>query len=101
MAPNLVQSLEGVPALVHGGPFANISHGCNSCIATKTALKLSDIVVTEAGFGADLGAEKFLDIKCRDLGIWPDLVVIVTTVRSLKYNAGTWARNFSFLKLPC
>ena len=88
LAPNLVQSLEGVPALVHGGPFANISHGCNSCIATKTALKLSDIVVTEAGFGADLGAEKFLDIKCRDLGIWPDLVVIVTTVRSLKYNAG-------------
>ncbi len=88
LAPNLVQSLEGVPALVHGGPFANISHGCNSCIATKTALKLSDIVVTEAGFGADLGAEKFLDIKCRDLGLWPDLVVIVTTVRSLKYNAG-------------
>ena len=87
LAPNLVQSLEGVPALVHGGPFANISHGCNSCIATKTALKLSDIVVTEAGFGADLGAEKFLDIKCRDLGLWPDLVVIVTTVRSLKYNA--------------
>ncbi|MBR5181549.1 MAG: formate--tetrahydrofolate ligase [Clostridiales bacterium] len=88
MSPNLVQSLEGVPALVHGGPFANISHGCNTCIATKTALKLSDIVVTEAGFGADLGAEKFLDIKCRDLGIWPDLVVLVTTVRSLKYNAG-------------
>ena len=88
MCPNLVQSLEGVPALVHGGPFANISHGCNTCIATKTALKLGDIVVTEAGFGADLGAEKFLDIKCRDLGIWPDLVVIVTTVRSLKYNAG-------------
>ena len=88
LSPNLVQSLEGVPALVHGGPFANISHGCNTCIATKTALKLSDIVVTEAGFGADLGAEKFLDIKCRDLGIWPDLVVLVTTVRSLKYNAG-------------
>ncbi|MBR3246903.1 MAG: formate--tetrahydrofolate ligase [Clostridiales bacterium] len=88
MCPNLVQSLEGVPAFVHGGPFANISHGCNTCIATKTALKLGDIVVTEAGFGADLGAEKFLDIKCRDLGIWPDLVVIVTTVRSLKYNAG-------------
>ncbi len=88
MCPNLVQSLEGVPALVHGGPFANISHGCNTCIATKTALKLGDIVVTEAGFGADLGAEKFLDIKCRGLGIWPDLVVIVTTVRSLKYNAG-------------
>ena len=88
LSPNLVQSLEGVPALVHGGPVANISHGCNTCIATKTALKLSDIVVTEAGFGADLGAEKFLDIKCRDLGIWPDLVVLVTTVRSLKYNAG-------------
>ena len=88
LAPNLVQSLEGVPALVHGGPFANISHGCNTCIATKTALKLSDIVVTEAVVGADLGAEKFRDIKCRDLGIWPDLVVLVTTVRSLKYNAG-------------
>lgn len=88
ICPNLVQSLEGVPTLVHGGPFANISHGCNTAIATKSALKLSDIVVTEAGFGADLGAEKFLDIKCRNLGIWPDLVVIVTTVRSLKYNAG-------------
>ena len=95
MCPNLVQSLEGVPALVHGGPFANISHGCNTCIATKTALKLSDIVVTEAGFGADLGAEKFLDIKCRDLGIWPDLVVIVTTVRSLKYNAGIPKQDLS------
>ncbi len=87
MCPNLVQSLEGVPALVHGGPFANISHGCNTCIATKTALKLSDIVVTEAGFGADLGA--------RDLGIWPDLVVIVTTVRSLKYNAGIPKQDLS------
>lgn len=88
ICPNLVQSLEGVPALIHGGPFANISHGCNTCIATKTALKLGDVVVTEAGFGADLGAEKFLDIKCRNLGIWPDLAVLVTTVRSLKYNAG-------------
>jgi len=86
--PNLVQSLEHVPAFVHGGPFANISHGCNTVIATKAALKLADIVVTEAGFGADLGAEKFLDIKCRKAGIWPDLVVIVGTVRSLKYNAG-------------
>lgn len=88
ISPNLVQSLEGVPAFVHGGPFANISHGCNTCIATKTALKLGDVVITEAGFGADLGAEKFLDIKCRNLGIWPDLTVLVTTVRSLKYNAG-------------
>lgn len=88
ISPNLVQSLEGVPAFVHGGPFANISHGCNTCIATKTALKLGEVVITEAGFGADLGAEKFLDIKCRNLGIWPDLTVLVTTVRSLKYNAG-------------
>lgn len=88
IAPNLVQSLEGTPALVHGGPFANISHGCNTVIATKSALKLADYVVTEAGFGADLGAEKFLDIKCRAAGIWPDAVVIVATVRSLKYNAG-------------
>ncbi|MCQ2502551.1 MAG: formate--tetrahydrofolate ligase [Saccharofermentans sp.] len=88
ISPNLVQSLEGVPAFVHGGPFANISHGCNTCIATKTALKLGDVIITEAGFGADLGAEKFLDIKCRNLGIWPDLTVLVTTVRSLKYNAG-------------
>ncbi len=86
--PNLVQSIEYVPALVHGGPFANISHGCNSVIATKTALKLSDITITEAGFGADLGAFKFLDIKCRKSGIWPDACVIVSTVRSLKYNAG-------------
>ncbi|MBR1796427.1 MAG: formate--tetrahydrofolate ligase [Clostridiales bacterium] len=86
--PNLVQSIEHVPALVHGGPFANISHGCNSVIATKTALKLADITVTEAGFGADLGAFKFLDIKCRKAGIWPDACVIVSTIRSLKYNAG-------------
>lgn len=88
IAPNLVQSLEHVPAFVHGGPFANISHGCNSIIATKAGLKLSDILITEAGFGADLGAYKFLDIKCRKAGIWPDAVVIVSTVRSLKYNAG-------------
>lgn len=88
ICPNLVQSLEHTPALVHGGPFANISHGCNSVIATKMGLKLSDILITEAGFGADLGAEKFLDIKCRTAGIWPDAIVIVATVRSLKYNAG-------------
>ena len=86
--PNLVQSIEYVPAFIHGGPFANISHGCNSIIATKTAMKLSDITITEAGFGADLGAYKFLDIKCRKAGIWPDACVIVSTVRSLKYNAG-------------
>ncbi|MCQ2482266.1 MAG: formate--tetrahydrofolate ligase [Clostridia bacterium] len=88
ISPNLVQSLEHVPAFVHGGPFANISHGCNTIVATKAALKLADITVTEAGFGADLGAEKFLDIKCRKAGIWPDAVVIVATCRSLKYNAG-------------
>ncbi len=86
--PNLVQTLEGVPAFVHGGPFANISHGCNTIIATKAAMKLGDITVTEAGFGADLGAEKFLDIKCREAGICPNVCVIVSTVRSLKYNAG-------------
>lgn len=93
IAPNLVQSLEKVPALVHGGPFANISHGCNTIIATKTGLKLADILITEAGFGADLGAEKFLDIKCRAAGIWPDAVVLVATVRSLKYNAGIAKEN--------
>lgn len=86
--PNIVQSIEHVPALVHGGPFANISHGCNTVIATKAAMKLADITITEAGFGADLGAFKFLDIKCRKAGIWPDACVIVTTIRSLKYNAG-------------
>lgn len=86
--PNLVQTLENTPAIVHGGPFANIAHGCNSVIATKTALKLADYVVTEAGFGADLGAEKFLDIKCRYAGLKPDAVVIVATVRALKYNGG-------------
>ena len=86
--PNLVQTLEHTPALVHGGPFANIAHGCNSVSATDTALKLADYVVTEAGFGADLGAEKFLDIKCRAAGLKPDAVVIVATVRALKYNGG-------------
>ena len=86
--PNLVQSIEHVPALIHGGPFANISHGCNTVIATKAAMKLADITITEAGFGADLGAFKFLDIKCRKTGIWPDACVIVSTIRSLKYNAG-------------
>ena len=86
--PNMIQTLEHTPAFVHGGPFANIAHGCNSVRATKLALKLSDIVVTEAGFGADLGAEKFLDIKCRKAGISPDAVVLVATVRALKYNGG-------------
>ncbi len=86
--PNLVQSLEGTPALVHGGPFANIAHGCNSVIATRTALGLADFVVTEAGFGADLGAEKFLDIKCRQAGLHPSVVVIVATVRALKMHGG-------------
>ncbi|KXG73830.1 Formate--tetrahydrofolate ligase [Fervidicola ferrireducens] len=86
--PNLVQTLEGTPAFVHGGPFANIAHGCNSVIATKMAMKLADYVVTEAGFGADLGAEKFLDIKCRVAGIKPNAVVIVASVRALKYNGG-------------
>ncbi len=86
--PNLVQTLENNPAIVHGGPFANIAHGCNSIIATKMALKLGDYVVTEAGFGADLGAEKFLNIKCRNIGISPDAVVIVATMRALKYHGG-------------
>lgn len=86
--PNLIQTLEHTPAIVHGGPFANIAHGCNSVIATKAALKLADIVVTEAGFGADLGAEKFFDIKCRKAGLRPDCVVLVATVRALKYNGG-------------
>lgn len=86
--PNLVQTLEGTPALIHGGPFANIAHGCNSVMATKFALKFADIAITEAGFGADLGAEKFLDIKCRFAGIHPDAVVIVATVRALKMHGG-------------
>ena len=88
LKPNLVQTLEGTPAFIHGGPFANIAHGCNSIIATKTAMSYADIVVTEAGFGADLGAEKFLDIKCRAAGIQPKAVVLVATVRALKYNGG-------------
>ncbi len=86
--PNLVQTIEGSPALIHGGPFANIAHGCNSVIATRTALKLGDYVVTEAGFGADLGAEKFFDIKCRKAGLKPDAAVVVATVRALKMNGG-------------
>ena len=86
--PNLVQTLEHTPALIHGGPFANIAHGCNSVIATKTAMKLGDYVVTEAGFGSDLGAEKFLDIKCRKAGIKPDAIVCVATIRALKYHGG-------------
>ena len=86
--PNLVQTLEHTPALVHGGPFANIAHGCNSVIATKTALKLADYTITEAGFGADLGAEKFLDIKCRKTGLKPDAVVIVVTIKAIKYHGG-------------
>ncbi|HCM11745.1 MAG TPA: formate--tetrahydrofolate ligase, partial [Lachnospiraceae bacterium] len=88
LKPNLIQTLENTPAIVHGGPFANIAHGCNSVRATKTALKLADVVVTEAGFGADLGAEKFFDIKCRMAGLKPDAVVLVATVRALKYNGG-------------
>ena len=88
LKPNLVQTLEGTPALVHGGPFANIAHGCNSVVATKTALKLGDYVVTEAGFGADLGAEKFLDIKCRKAGLTPSACVVVATVRALKMHGG-------------
>src|SRR5687767_15787913 len=88
LAPNLVQTLEGTPALIHGGPFANIAHGCNSVLATQTALKLGDYVVTEAGFGADLGAEKFIDIKCRKTGLKPAAVVLVATIRALKYHGG-------------
>src|SRR5512136_1990777 len=88
IAPNMVQTLEGTPAFIHGGPFANIAHGCNSVVATTTALKLADYVVTEAGFGADLGAEKFIDIKCRKAGLTPDCVVIVATIRALKMHGG-------------
>ena len=86
--PNLVQTLTGSPCLMHGGPFANIAHGCNSISATRMALKLADYTVTEAGFGADLGAEKFFDIKCRKAGLHPDCVVLVATIRALKYNGG-------------
>ncbi|MCH5184782.1 MAG: formate--tetrahydrofolate ligase [Oscillospiraceae bacterium] len=97
LKPNLVQTTENTPCLIHGGPFANIAHGCNSIIATKTALKLADYTITEAGFGADLGAEKFIDIKCRFAGLAPDAVVIVATVRALKYNAGV---DVKMLKTP-
>jgi formate--tetrahydrofolate ligase len=92
MKPNLVQTVEGTPAIIHGGPFANIAHGCNSVVATNTALSLADYVVTEAGFGADLGAEKFFDIKCRAAGLSPACAVIVATARALKYNGGA-SRN--------
>jgi formate--tetrahydrofolate ligase len=98
--PNLVQTLENSPAFIHGGPFANIAHGCNSVIATKTALKLADYVVTEAGFGADLGAEKFVDIKCRKSGLRPDAVVIVATIRALKYHGGTDLKELNKENLP-
>lgn len=106
MQPNLVQSLENNPAFIHGGPFANIAHGCNSVIATKTALKLADYVVTEAGFGADLGAEKFFDIKCRKAGLSPKAVVIVATIRALKSNGGVAkadlnSENLEALKKGC
>jgi formate--tetrahydrofolate ligase len=95
LAPNLVQTLENNPAFVHGGPFANIAHGCNSVLATQTALKLADYVVTEAGFGADLGAEKFLDIKCRKTGLMPGAAVIVATMRALKYHGGVDVKEVS------
>jgi formate--tetrahydrofolate ligase len=93
LKPNLVQTLEGTPTLIHGGPFANIAHGCSSVMATKIALKVADVVVTEAGFGADLGGEKFMDIKCPMANIWPDAVVIVATVRALKYHGGVKTAN--------
>lgn len=100
LKPNLVQTLEGNPAFVHGGPFANIAHGCNSISATETGLKLGDYVVTEAGFGADLGAEKFLDIKCRTMGIAPSAVVVVATVRALKHHGGVAKSELSRENLP-
>ena len=100
MQPNLVQTLENNPAFVHGGPFANIAHGCNSVIATKTALKLADYVVTEAGFGADLGAEKFMDIKCRKAGLAPDAVVLVATVRAMKMNGGVAKADLGAENVP-
>lgn len=98
--PNLVQTLENTPCIIHGGPFANIAHGCNSIIATRTALKLADYCITEAGFGADLGAEKFFDIKCRKAGLSPDAVVLVATVRALKYNGGVKKEELSAENLP-
>ena len=100
LKPNLVQTLEHTPAIIHGGPFANIAHGCNSVVATKTALKLGDYVVTEAGFGGDLGAEKFLDIKCRFAGIAPDAVVVVATIRALKHHGGCAKEDLSKENIP-
>src|SRR6195256_6889010 len=100
LAPNLVQTLENNPAFVHGGPFANIAHGCNSVLATQAALKLADYVVTEAGFGADLGAEKFLDIKCRKTGLRPNAAVIVATLRALKYHGGVDVKEVNKENLP-
>ena len=93
LMPNLVQTLENNPVFIHGGPFANIAHGCNSVLATKSALKIADFVVTEAGFGADLGAEKFFDIKCRKAGLTPDVAVVVATVRALKMHGGVSKEN--------
>ncbi len=100
LKPNLVQTLENSPAIVHGGPFANIAHGCNSVIATQTALKLADYVVTEAGFGADLGAQKFMDIKCRQSGLAPDCAVVVATIRALKYHGGVSLKELTKENLP-
>ena len=100
MAPNLVQTIEGTPCLMHGGPFANIAHGCNSVIATRLAMKLSDYTVTEAGFGADLGAEKFIDIKCRAAGIYPDCVVLVATIRALKHHGGVEKESLNQENVP-
>ena len=100
MMPNLVQTREGTPCLIHGGPFANIAHGCNSIVATQLATRLADFVVTEAGFGADLGAEKFLDIKCRNNEIWPDCVVIVSTIRAVKYHGGVSLADLEKENIP-
>ena len=100
MAPNLVQTIEGTPCLMHGGPFANIAHGCNSVIATRLAMKLSDYTVTEAGFGADLGAEKFIDIKCRAAGIYPDCVVLVATIHALKHHGGVEKESLNQENVP-
>lgn len=98
--PNLVQTIEGTPAIMHGGPFANIAHGCNSVRATRLALKLADYCITEAGFGSDLGAEKFMDIKCRMAGLAPSCVVVVATVRALKYNGGVPKAELSAENVP-
>src|SRR5437879_13721455 len=100
LAPNLVQTLENNPAFIHGGPFANIAHACNSVLATRSAMKLADYVVTEAGFGADLGAEKFIDIKCRKSGLRPSAVVLVATLRALKFHGGVEVAAVSKENLP-